>query len=161
MKYIITENQYEILKEQTEEVLKLPSIDYFGGWDEMQSYIERKGNPSYSIDGNLYLGNTPIKSLGNLTSVGGYLDLSNTSVESLGNLNSVGGYLDLRNTSVESLGNLTSVGGDLDLRNTSVESLGNLTSVGGYLDLRNILAFKKYSIKEIEKMVNVEGKIFI
>jgi hypothetical protein len=31
MKYIITNKQYRILKEQTEQVLNLPSVDYFGG----------------------------------------------------------------------------------------------------------------------------------
>ena len=141
MKYIITERQYHILKEEEEKVIHLPSIDYFGGWYDMQSYLDKKGNPLYSIDGNLKLIKTPIKSLGNLTSVGGNLNL--------------------RNTSIKSLGNLTSVGGDLFLEGTLIESLGNLTFVGGSLDLKDILAFKKYSIKEIEKMVDVEGKIYI
>ena len=100
MKYIITERQYHLLKEE-EKVIHFPSIDYFGGWYEMQSYLDKKGNPLYSIDGNLKLIKTPI------------------------------------------------------------ESLGNLTSVGGDLYLKDILAFKKYSIKEIEKMVNVKGKIYI
>ena len=181
MKYLITERQYHILKEEEEKVIHFPSIDYFGGWYEMQSYLDKKGNPLYSIDGNLKLIKTPIESLGNLTSVGGYLDLESTSIKSLGNLTSVGGYLNLESTSIKSLGNLTSVGGYLDLEGTSIESLGNLTSVGGYLYLegtsiesfgnltsvggdlflKDILAFKKYSIKEIEKMVNVKGKIYI
>ena len=141
MKYIITERQYHILKEEEEKVIHLPSIDYFGGWYDMQSYLDKKGNPLYSIDGNLKLIKTPIESLGNLTFVGGNLNL--------------------RNPSIKSLGNLTSVGGDLFLEGTLIESLGNLTFVGGSLDLKDILAFKKYSIKEIEKMVDVEGKIYI
>jgi hypothetical protein len=41
---------------------------------------------------------TPIKSLGNLKSVGGYLDLRRTDIESLGNLKSVARNLDLRGT---------------------------------------------------------------
>jgi len=44
------------------------------------------------------LENTPIKSLGNLTSVGGSLDLAYTSIKSLGNLTSVGGDLYLHDT---------------------------------------------------------------
>ena len=94
MKYIITEKQYKILQEQ-QEILTLPGIEYFGGWNKLQSFLKRKGNPLYSIDGNLYLGGTPIESLGNLTSVGGYLDLRRTPIKSLGNLTSVGGDLNL------------------------------------------------------------------
>ena len=161
MKYLITERQYHILKEEEEKVIHLPSIDYFGGWYDMQSYLDKKGNPLYSIDGNLKLIKTPIESLGNLTSVGGDLLLVNNTIKSLGNLTSVGGNLDLRKTLIKSLGNLNSVGSSLFLEYTSVESLGNLTFVGGSLDLKDILAFKKYSIKEIEKMVDVEGKIYI
>ena len=90
MKYIITEKQYKILQEQ-QEILNLPGIEYFGGWNKLQSFLKRKGNPLYSIDGNLNLYDTPIKSLGNLTSVEGDLNLRRTPIESLGNLTSVGG----------------------------------------------------------------------
>ena len=74
MKYIITEKQYKILQEQ-QEILNLPGIEYFGGWNKLQSFLKRKGNPLYSIDGDLNLEGTLIKSLGNLTSVGGNLYL--------------------------------------------------------------------------------------
>ena len=139
MKYIITEKQYKILQEQ-QEILTLPGIEYFGGWNKLQSFLKRKGNPLYSIDGNLDLYGTPIESLGALTSVEGYLDLYGTPIESLGNL--------------------TSVGGDLNLEGTLIKSLGALTSVGGNLYLRGNPAFQKYSIEEIEKMVNVKGNIY-
>lgn len=90
-----------------------------------------------SVGGFLDLGNTPIISLGNLTSVGEGLNLWNTSTTSLGNLTSVGGFLALKDTPITSLGNLVSVGGWLDLRGTPITSLGNLTSVGEFLDLCN------------------------
>jgi hypothetical protein len=48
--------------------------------------------------GGLYLGGTPIKSLGDLRSVGGNLDLDRASIESLKNLQSVGGFLSLLGT---------------------------------------------------------------
>jgi hypothetical protein len=48
----------------------------------------------------LYLRETPIESLGNLTSVGGSLYLRETPIKSLVNLTSVGGGLDLRDTSI-------------------------------------------------------------
>ena len=87
----------KILTEE-DEVFKLPSIDYFGDWEIVQKFIERRGNPPYSIDGDLDLRKYDIESLGNLQSVGGDLDLEGTKIESLGNLQSVGGYLNLYGT---------------------------------------------------------------
>jgi hypothetical protein len=141
MKYIITESQYKMLMEEEQEVLYIPSIDLFGDWETLQQYLERKGNPPYSIGGDLVLYKSPIKSLGNLTSVGGNLNL--------------------RETLIKSLGNLTSVGGSLDLNNTSIKSLGNLTSVGGSLYLRETLISKIYTEEQIIQMIEVRGKIYM
>jgi hypothetical protein len=143
MKIIITENQFEKLKNSEEpKVLHILSFEIFGNdWGRMQRYLDRKGNPLYSIGGDLNLYKSPIKSLGNLTSVGGYLSL--------------------RNTPIESLGNLKSVEGNLDLENTSIKSLGNLTSVGGGLNLENTPMSRKYSEQEIRHMVNIEGSIYL
>jgi hypothetical protein len=141
MKYIITESQYKMLMEEEQEVLYIPSIDLFGDWETLQQYLERKGNPPYSIGGDLVLYKSLIKSLGNLTSVGGNLNL--------------------RETLIKSLGNLTSVGGSLDLNNTSIISLGNLTSVGGSLYLRETLISKIYTEEQIRQMIEVRGKIYM
>ena len=178
-----------ILKEETQEpkILKFPSLEFFDkdrkvAWNIIQKIVERKGNPPYSIEGDLDLEETPIESLGNLTSVGGslylsitpiqtlgnlqsvggYLDLRGTPIKSLGNLQTVGGYLDLKGTPIKSLGNLQTVGGNLYLRNTPIESLGNLQSVGGglYLYLYDTPISRKYSEEEIRQMVNVGGKIY-
>ena len=164
MKIIITENQYNrILKEEEEQkIIRIPSFKFFNNdWDLLQKFLERNGNPPYSIGGNLFLQFTPIESLGNLTSVGGALKLQFTPIESLGNLESVGGNLDLSNTPIESLGNLTSVGGYLDLQGTPIKSLGNLISVGGDLDLRDTPLSKKYTEEEIRQMVDVGGGIYL
>jgi hypothetical protein len=164
MKIIITESQYNrILREEEEQkVLRIPSLKFFNDdWDLLQKFLERKGNPPYSIGGDLYLRETPIKSLGNLTSVGGKLDLLRTPIESLGNLQSVGGWLILRGTPIESLGNLQSVGGDFYLSDTPIESLGNLISVGGNLTLENTPLSKKYTEEEIRQMVDVGGGIYL
>jgi hypothetical protein len=160
MKIIITESQYKrILREEEEQkVLHIPSLKVFGDdWYELQKFLESKGNPPYSIGGNLDLYGTPIKTLGNLISVGGDLDLLNTPIKSLGNLQSVGGYLDLRRTPIESLGNLHSVGGWLALEKSSIKSFGNLTLVGGTLDLRDTPLSEKYTEEEIRQMVDVGG----
>ena len=108
MKIIITENQYELLKEMEDKpkVYNFPSLDIFGyekpidNWNLMQKFLDKKGNPDFTIDGNLDLRDAPIELLGNLTSVGGHLDLCFTQIESLGNLTSVGGSLLLRRTPI-------------------------------------------------------------
>jgi hypothetical protein len=164
MKIIITESQYNrILREEEEQkVLRIPSFKFFNNdWDLLQKFLERNGNPPYSIGGDLNLSDTPIESLGNLTSVGGNLFLERTPIESLGNLTSVGGNLVLRGTPIKSLGNLTSVGGNLILFNTPIKSLGNLKSVGGFLELRKTPLSKKYTEEEIRQMVDVGGGIYL
>ena len=83
MKIIISENQYKRLFEQEQKVLHIPGIRYVGGWDNLQELIKLKGNPPYSISGDLDLRGTSIKSLGNLQSVGGYLDLMGTPISKM------------------------------------------------------------------------------
>ncbi len=166
MKIIITENQYELLKDKPK-VYNFPSLDIFGhekpidNWNLMQKFLDKKGNPDFTIDGNLDLRKTSIKTLGNLTSVGGHLDLYDTPIESLGKLTSVGDYLDLEDTLIESLENLTTVGGSLTLYDTPIKSLGNLTSVGGSLFLRKTPISKNYTEEEIRSQVKVEGNLYI
>ena len=143
MKYIINEHQYRLLTEEEEqEVLQISSLNVFGGWEPLQKFLERKGNPLYSFEG--------------------YLNLRGTNIESLGNLTSVGGSLDLRTTNIESIGALTSVGGNLNLTGCKkLTSLGNLTSVGGILDLKRTPISRKYSRAEIRQMVKVDGDIYL
>jgi hypothetical protein len=144
MKIIITESQYKriLMEEEEQEVLHIPSLKFFNDdWNLLQKFLESKGNPPYSIGGDLYLIGKAIKSLGNLQSVGGSLYLPNTPIEFLGNLTSVGGWL--------------------VLRGTPIESLGNLQSVGGYLDLIRTPLSVKYTKKDIRKMVDVGGKILL
>jgi len=164
MKIVISESQYKRLieTEEEQEVLHIPSLKFFNDdWFILEKFLDHKGNPPYSIGGDLDLRKTPIESLGNLTSVGGNLNLYQTQIESLGNLQSVGGDLDLYQTQIESLGNLQSVGGFLDLQGTYIESLGNLQSVGGDLYLYETPISEKYSEEEIRQMVNVEGEIYL
>jgi hypothetical protein len=144
MRIIITESQYKrILKEEEEQkVLHIPSLKVFGNdWYELQKFLESKGNPPFSIGGDLGLYGTPIKTLGNLISVGGDLYLYETPIKSLGNLQSVWGDLNLRRTPIESLGNLTSVGGNLFLLGTPLSTM--------------------YTKEQIRKMVNVDGEIYL
>ena len=164
MKIVISESQFNRLIESEEEqkVLRIPSLKIFDDdWFLLQKFLEKKGNPPYSIKGDLDLEKTPVESLGNLQSVGGDLSLYGIPIESLGDLQSVGGDLNLYNTSLESLGNLQSVGGDLDLGRTPIESLGNLKFVGGYLDFRSTPLSDMYTKEEILQMVNVGGNIYL
>ena len=144
MKIVISENQYKKLfkEEKEQKVLRIPSLKLFSeDWDLLQKFLKHRGNPPYSI--------------------GGDLDLRETQIESLGNLQSVSGDLSLEGTPIKSLGNLTSVGGALKLYETSIESLGNLTSVGGDLILWDTPLSKKYTKKDIRQMVYVGGKLFM
>lgn len=162
MKYIINERQYRLLTKEEQEVLHILSLNVFGGWEALQKFLERRGNPLYSIGEDLSLRVMNVESLGSLTSVGGNLDLRRTNIKSLGNLTSVGGSLFLNGCeNLTSLGNLTSVGGFLDLRGTNIESLGALTSVGGVLDLRGTPISRKYSREEIRQMIKVDGDIYL
>ena len=158
----------KILREEVEEkVLVIPGLQYFGDtkspderletWNKVLSYV---GDRKFKINSDLDLAGTPIKSLGNLQSVGGDLYLRGTPIQSLGNLQSVGGDLLLGGTPIQSLGNLQSVG-VLYLGGTPIQSLGNLQSVGGSLDLEYTPISEKYSEEEIRQMVNVEGDIFM
>jgi hypothetical protein len=162
MKYIINERQYKLLVEQ--EVLHIPSLELFDDdWDTLQKFLERRGNPLFSIGGDLNLSRTDIESLGNLYSVEGYLDLESChNLKSLGSLTSVGRYLDLKECYyLTSLGNLTSVGTTLHLRECiNLKSLGNLTSVGKDLQLRHTQIANKYSDDEIREMVKIGGELY-
>ena len=116
MKYIITESQHKRLFEEEQKVLHIPDIRIFGNdWDILQRFLESKGNPLYSLGGNLNLVGLEVESLGNLVSVEHDLYAYDTPLKSLGNLTSVGGLLDLSNTQIKSLGNLSFVGGSLVL----------------------------------------------
>ena len=142
MKIIISESQHRRLFEEQQMVLHIPSLRVFDNdWNQLQKFLKSKGNPPYSI--------------------GGDLDLRRTPIESLENLTSVGGDLYLRYTPIKSLGNLTSVGGDLDLENSPIKSLGNLTTVGGDLILIDTPLSKMYTKEQIREMVNVGGNIYI
>ena len=109
--------------------------------------MESKGNPPYSLGGNL--------------------DLVGLKVESLGNLVSVEHDLYAYDTPLKSLGSLTSVGGLMDISNTQIESLGNLSFVGGSLVLKGIPLFPKdaspRSMQRMEDMIRrkvyVQGNI--
>ena len=139
MKYIITEQQLEKIKEN---VLKIPFDALDNDWDLLQKFLSRKGNPPYIIIGDLNLyDRQDIKSLGSLIEVRGDLDLRFSSIESLGNLTSVGGYLSLRETPIKDLGNLTSVETSLDLIGTSIS--------------------KKYTEEQIRDMVEVGGDVYL
>ena len=119
MKYIITESQHKRLFEEEQKVLHIPDIRIFGNdWDNLQRFLESKGNPPYSLGGNLDLVGLKVESLGNLVSVEHDLYAYDTPLKSLDNLTSVGGLMDISNTQIESLGNLSFVGGSLVLKGT-------------------------------------------
>jgi len=119
MKIIISEAQHKRLFEEEQKILHIPDIRIFGNdWDNLQRFLESKGNPPYSLGGNLDLVGLKVESLGNLVSVEHDLYAYDTPLKSLGSLTSVGGLMDISNTQIESLGNLSFVGGSLVLKGT-------------------------------------------
>ena len=119
MKIIISESQHKRLFEEEQKVLRIPDFKIFGNdWDILQRFLESKGNPPYSLGGNLDLLGLKVESLGNLVSVEHDLYAYDTPLKSLDNLTSVGGLMDISNTQIESLGNLSFVGGSLVLKGT-------------------------------------------
>jgi hypothetical protein len=174
-----------VLREEQEEekLLKIPGIRYFNNdWNILQKFLESQGYPRYSIGGDLDLRDSDVKSLGNLVRVEGDLDLYYSDVESLGDLEYVGGDLNLIDTDIEtlgklervegfltlescqnleSLGDLEYVGKWLDIKHTNVESLGNLKYVGSHLFLRYTPLSEKYTGKQIRKIVEVVGGVYL
>jgi hypothetical protein len=119
MKIIISEAQHKRLFEEEQKILRIPDFKIFGNdWDILQRFLESKGNPPYSLGGNLDLVGLKVESLGNLVSVEHDLYAYDTPLKSLDNLTSVGGLMDISNTQIESLGNLSFVGGSLVLKGT-------------------------------------------
>jgi hypothetical protein len=144
MKYIITESQHKRLFEEEQKVLHIHDIKVFGGWNNLKRYLELKGNPPYSIGGDLDLSFTHTRTLGNLQSVGGELDLANTDIQYLWKLKSVGGPLILTNTPA-----------------TGLAFFGDLKYVGGHLDLEYTPISQDYTEKEIRDVIKVVGNIYL
>ena len=177
------------MTQETEKLFEVPALfnfhkDHNIAWEIVQNYLKKKGNPPWSLWGDINLGdNTSIRSLGNLryiqgnanlawssiedlgelTEVGGRLNLSLSSIElkSLGNLNKVGGCLSLEGTGITSLGNLEFVGSNLDLSNLKIESLGKLKYVGSCIVLSGTPLSKKYTKEEIEDMLEELGGLVV
>ena len=123
MNYLITESQLKVIVEEEQKVLYIPDFRIFGNdWDVLQRFLKSKGNPLYSLGGNLNLVGLEVESLGNLVSVQHDLYAYDTPLKSLGKLTSVGGLMDLSNTPIESLGNLSFVGGSLVLSGTALRN---------------------------------------
>ena len=132
----------KILKEETEEVLVIPSLSFFpDGIEGLKNFIEKKNIKRWSLDDDLDLSQYK----GDLAWLEGLV--------------SVSGYLNLFGSSIESLPNLQSVGRFLNLSDTPIKSFGNLKSVGGSLSLNKFLA-EKYTDEEIKSMVDVDGRIY-
>jgi hypothetical protein len=184
MKIIITEGQYKRLFESEQKVLVLPTIKVFGkgkeGWETLQEFLQSKGNPPFSVNGDVKIG-FGIKSLGKLVSVNGDLNMHEYSIgdlgdlkrvegnlvlwdsfivsKSLGNLEYVGENCDLFQCEVKSLGKLKYVGGTLCLAYSNVSSLGELKYVGGNLEIYGNNIKNNYSEEEIRSMVDIQGSI--
>jgi hypothetical protein len=100
-----------------EKILKIPYEAVRNNWNLLQKFLELKGNPRHIIVGDVNLGfgnRKNISDLGNLVGVDGNLYLYDSSIESLGELEFVEGYLTLSYCqNITTLGKLKKVGGNL------------------------------------------------
>jgi hypothetical protein len=154
-----------VLREEQEEekLLKIPSIRTFNNdWNVLQKYLEFRGNPKYSIGGDLKLRESDIKTLGNLVRVGGNLDLYGCEkLQSLGDLKYVGGDLILMGCkNLVSLGDLEYVGLRFAAAGSNIESFGNLKYVGDSMFISETPLSKNYTTKQIKNTVNVIRHIY-
>ena len=149
MKYIITERQLKLIKEETDisnfiESIKSSvnlSFPYYMVNDDFERALKFANGRPFIIEGNLNLKPAKVITLGSLVGVEGGLDLGfSKTIKDLGNLQYVLGYLDLGRTNIESLGKLKYVSGSLDLRRTplsgktteeEIRNMPNLTIGGG------------------------------
>ena len=132
----------KILKEETEEVLAIPSLSIFpDGIEGLKNFIQKKNIKRWSLDDslNLFQYEGDLAWLEGLVSVSGYLILEGTKIKSLDNLQSVGLYLNLAGTKIKSFGNLQYVGGNLYLNEYLTE---------------------KYTDEEIRTMISVGDEIY-
>jgi hypothetical protein len=145
MKIIISESQHRRLFEEQQQVLHIPSLRVFDNdWNQLQKFLKSKGNPPYSIGGDLDLSEMPIQTLGHLVFISGDLLLGYSNIQYLWKLKSVGGSLSLRNTNVSTFG-----------------FFGDLQSVGGYLNLIETPLSRDYNEKEIRQVISVGDKIYM
>ncbi len=110
-----------------------------------------------TVKGDLGIGNSSVRSLGQLREITGNFWISVHHVEpqlqSLGQLERVGGDVGLRYSRVRDLGDLQSVGGNLSLRDTPIQQLGMLSYVGG-----NLFLPKRLEGKLNLNKVTIKGK---
>jgi len=164
MKYIITEDQLEKVKDK---ILKL-SFDLFDNdWDALQLFLKRRNNPPYILVGTVDLTEgRDVETLGSVVEIWGNLRAGHSSLRSLGNLTKVAGSVNLSKSPVQSLGNLTYVGGraGLNLAGTDIKSLGNLTFVADDLNLKRTPFSRAANINTRQDILNkvfVGGTVFL
>ena len=164
MKYIITEDQLDKVKDK---ILKLRFDLFDNDWDDLQSFLKKRGNPPYILVGSVELTDRrDVETLGSVIEIWGNLRAGHSSLRSLGNLTKVGGSVNLSKSPIQSLGNLTHVFGNsgLSLGGTNIKSLGNLNFVKDDLYLKNTPFSRAANINTRQDILNkvfVGGTVFL
>lgn len=157
-------NESIVTEEKKDGIMKL-SYDIFGeDWDSLQAFINKRGNPPYTLKGDVNLFSKNIKTLGSVVEIYGTLNLKSSSIQSLGDLTKVGGWVNLTKTPITSLDNLSYVGGDLVAGQSKLKHLGALSYVGRDLYLKNTPFSRtaNYDAKDkIRKRIFVKDTIYL
>jgi hypothetical protein len=113
-------------------------------------------------EGSLNLSGAPITSLPDNLTVNGEFNLMNTKITSLpDNLTKVEGTLNLFKTLITSLPDNLKVNDGLNLGQAPITSLPNNLTVGGELFLRDTPISKKYTKKQLKRMLPGVKYIYI
>jgi hypothetical protein len=158
-------NESIVTEEKKDGIMKLSYDVFDNDWDSLQTFLERRDNPPYTLKGDVDLSERKdIKTLGSLIEIYGDLNLRFTSIESLGDLTKVGKNLNLTSTPIKTLDNLSYVGLSLVAGKSQLRYLGNLSYVGDDLYLKNtpFSRMSNYDAKDkIRKKIVVLGTIFL
>ena len=107
------------------------------------------------ITGDLWLIDTPIKTIGKNLSVGGNLLLTNTQITSLPDNLSVGEDLYLNDTPIKTIGKNLSIGGSLNLAGTPITTLPDISRID-----RNLL-LNDSQITSLPDNLSVGGNLLL
>lgn len=96
-------------------------------------------------------GNSKIKSLGNLKSIGSNAIFTNSNVTDLGQLRYIGGNADFSNSKMKSLGKLEIIRGNAIFKNSNITDLGHL------YEIEKDANFEKTKIQELTNLTTIGG----
>jgi len=170
MKYLITERQLKLIKEESENdqyagIMRIPYYMVNDNWEHLQNVINSMGEPPYIIEGDVNLrGDYDIETLGSLVGVTGDLNLFyNKVIRDLGDLKFVTGELNLFGcTKLINLGNLEMVGEHLQIQYTKFRRIKDNDGLNEYqLTVGGDFNCNNSDIESLDGLKLVKGDLYL